>query len=116
MWTTMSVKGDEVQQGDIVSGRVVIKVKRARRQGPVTLTHKDGYTEITRGGIIQVERLVEGMDDGDTTNGHHRRGAGDDGTSKRRDTRSRPRPERRTRREISERTNRLPRDKSNRSI
>lgn len=100
----MAVKGDEVEKGDRISGRVVVKVKRARRGGPVTLTHKDGYTEITRLGMIQVERMVE--DEQDTGNGRDRREEIADGDTEQRDTRIRLRPERRTRREISGRANR----------
>ena len=105
MWTTITVKGDEVKRGDMVSGRVVLKVKRAKRHGPIVLTHKDGYTEITPAGVIQVERLVED-DDWDTNNGRHRRETIAHGNTEQRAARIRHRPERRTRREISQRTNR----------
>ena len=115
MWNTITITGDEVQRGDVVSGRVVVKVKRARRQGPVTLTHKDGYTEITRTGAIQVERLVED-DDGYTDGGRHRREKVANGMAEQRSARIRPRAEHRTRREISERANRGSGNKGNRSI
>lgn len=106
MWRMITITGDEVRRGDIVSGRVVVKVKRGRH-GPVTLTHKDGYTEITRRGLIQVERLdqIEENDD-DTDNGRNRGAPVNDGNPKQRSARVRPRAEHRTRREISDRANR----------